>query len=139
VTACLMSAFTASRYPSKCFLTIAKGLKCLGLHNANRTCHWLRRFSWEIIGYSPNRPQLAVCDFLLFGSLKHVADNRFQQPPMWSKLSPPGYTHVTPILSTPDFIAGYHFGTTAEISTKCYFIFDPFVKHLISFDLTSLC
>jgi hypothetical protein len=115
MTACLTSTSAASSLPAGCFLKRSKETGITQSHSANRTRDWLRNHSWDVTDHPPYSPDLAPSDFHLFGSLKKHLTSALQQTPTWSKLSPTGHRHLTPMSSTPGYKPWCHAGTDAEM------------------------
>jgi len=90
-----VSVWCKSR-PRRVFLKVPEELEITGTHTAKRPCDWLRCYGWKIMDHAAYSPDLATSTFHYFGPLKtELLASDLQQTLKWSKLSPPGYRHLT--------------------------------------------
>jgi hypothetical protein len=101
---------------SQVLLKGSKETEMTGPHNANQTSEWSRRYSWEVMNHTAYSTDLAPSDFhLLRHHEKHLAVKSLQKTPMWSKMSPSGYSSLTPFVICRD--TSLH--ATLEQKFKC--------------------
>jgi hypothetical protein len=113
-TACSKLVSAANRLPTRCFVRVPKRWTSPGarlgqqieLSVTNHKHSWQREVRWF----------QSLFDLLRSTWLA----SKLQQTPTWSKLSSPGYRHLTPISSTLGHKLGCQGGTTASVFNDDY-------------------